>query len=123
MTIPTEHQEQAALVKWFCAQHPTYKRLLFAIPNGAWLAGNAKQRAQQMSKLRREGLHSGVPDLLLAIPRQGYHGLFIEMKRRKGGKLSMQQEAYQALLREQGYLSEVCYGADEAIMLVKGYLV
>lgn len=48
-----------------------------AVPNGATLAGNAKQRAIQMANLKRDGLTVGFPDLIIFGPnRIG----FIEVK-------------------------------------------
>ena len=48
-----------------------------AVPNGATLAGNAKQRAIQMANLKRDGLTPGFPDLIVFGPdRIG----FIEVK-------------------------------------------
>lgn len=34
---------------------------------------------------------AGVPDIFLPAPRGGYAGLFIEMKRRKNGRVSIDQ--------------------------------
>lgn len=120
--IPTEHQEQAAVVKWWDKTYPMDKADLFAVPNGAWLAGNAKQRSQQMSKLKREGLREGVPDLFLMVPNKTHHGLFIEMKRQKGGVLSPIQKRRIAKAHQRGYAAHVCAGADAAIEIIKNYL-
>ena len=64
----------------------------------------------------------GIPDLFLPVARHGYHGLFIEMKRRKNGKLSEEQEKMLGNLREQGFCAWVCKGADSAIEVITGYL-
>ena len=58
-----------------------------AVPNGAVLAGNAKQRAIQMASLKRDGLTPGFPDLVVFGP--GRIG-FIEVKL-EGEKLSEKQ--------------------------------
>ncbi len=103
-----EHQEQAALIQWFQVAYPTIKTRLFAIPNGT-----NKSRAAA-SRHMAEGLRSGVPDLMLPIPRGDYHGLFIELKRSKGGRLSDTQKDWLAFLSGQGYMAVVCHGFDEA---------
>lgn len=121
-SLPTESQEQAAVVSWFDLQHPRLSPHLFAVPNGAWLAGSNRQRAALVNKMKKEGMRSGVPDLILALPRGGYHGLFIEMKRLKGGTISEPQKKYMETLNEHGYLAVVCRGSDSAIGEIKEYL-
>lgn len=120
--IPTEHAEQATLVNWFGRSYPEFKNRLFAIPNGAHLAGGAKQRAQQMSKLKAEGLAPGVPDMLLPVARHGYHGLFIEMKRAKGSSTPKEQKDWKQFLTEQGYKAVICKGHKEAQGVITRYL-
>ena len=76
----SEHDQQAALVKWFNLQYPKLKGCLFAIPNGTHLAGDRAQRGRKMNKLKAEGFKVGVSDLFLCVASNGYHGLFLEMK-------------------------------------------
>jgi hypothetical protein len=52
----------------------------------------------------------------------GYHGLYIEMKRAKGGQLSPPQKEWIDRLRAEGYRVEVCAGADAAMEVITGYL-
>jgi len=114
--IPTESQEQAAFVSWFRLAYPALTDLFFAIPNGA------HKSPAMAAKFKREGLVSGVPDICLAHPKHGLHGLFIEMKRIKGGKVSDSQQKILASLAAQGYSVRVCFGCDEAIEAVRDYL-
>ena len=128
--VPTESQEQATVVQFwasYCHTKGLDARLLFSIPNGAHLAGDAKHRAIQMNRLKREGLRTGVPDLMLAFPKIRrtlqfiFTGLFIEMKR-KGEKARPDQIAYADLLWKQGYNCVICRSADEAIRAIRGYI-
>ena len=64
---------------------------------------------------------AGVPDLCLPIPISPFHGLFIELKTKKG-KVSSNQRKWQNKLRGRGYASEICFGADEAIATLEQYL-
>lgn len=109
--IPSEHQEQAAFVSWFRAQHPGV--LIFAIPNGAFLAGSVGQRAAQINKLKAEGLVKGVPDL--CVPAWA---LFIEFKRQKGGVVSPEQAGIHEQLRAVGYAVIVARGAEDAMQQI-----
>lgn len=72
--------------------------------------------------MKAEGLKSGVPDIFLPVPRGEWHGLFIEMKRTKGGTVSDCQKLWLHDLRKQGYLTEVCRGWEEAARRIKSYL-
>ncbi len=122
---PTEAQEQKAVIDWFAAYAHTVgldARLLFAIPNGSWLAGDARQRAIQMSRLKATGLRVGVPDLFLALPCVWFHGLFVEMKRSVGGRVSDDQRDMALLLESRHYQVVTSKGSDEAIRAIKGYL-
>ena len=59
---------------------------------------------------------------MLAMPSRGYHGLFIEMKREKGGSISQLQNKWHKWLTEEGYAVVVANGFDSARKLIKGYL-
>lgn len=119
--IPTEHQEQVRLFKWLYLMSRRYPflALAFAIPNGSYKSMAAAAR------FKAEGLKSGVPDILLPYPRTNrifpVHGLFIEMKRIKGGVVSPAQKAWHEHLRNHGYRVAVCYGWHEAALAVIDY--
>ena len=49
-------------------------------------------------------------------------GLFIEMKKAKGGQTSDKQDAMMAALDEQGYYTIVCHGWVEAKQAIEAYL-
>jgi hypothetical protein len=110
--VPTEDEEQIKFVTWLTKQ---------GIRHAA--SGNGGSRHYyEAAKLKRMGLSAGYPDLTIPYPAGGYHGLYIELKRQKGGKLSDAQIHWLTFLREQGYWAECCAGADDAIALVKHYL-
>lgn len=113
-----EHGEQAALIVWAdtAARQGGLEplRWLFAIPNGG-------ERSKAVAgRMKAEGVRSGVFDLCLPVARGGYHGLFIEMKRRKnangtgGGTVSDNQKDFKSFIYNQGYAAVVCWGWDQA---------
>lgn len=104
--IPTEHEEQVQLFAW-AAWHPEL-RLMHAIPNGG------KRDVRTGVRLKAEGVKAGVPDILLPVPRGGKHGLYIELKRRKGGRVSPEQAAWMDALAREGYACAVCHGWEAA---------
>ena len=111
-----ESNIQIACVRWFRMQHPKLARLLFAVPNGG--ARNAVTGAI----LKAEGVVPGVADLLLLVPRNGYHGLAIEMKTRTGRQSDSQRE-WQQEVEAQGYCYVVCHSFDDFRNEVDAYIV
>ncbi len=74
-------------------------------------------------KLKASGVKKGFPDIQLCVARQGYHGLFIELKRVKPkGVVSPEQREWIWYLRDAGYEVWVCYGAEEAKNTILEYL-
>lgn len=120
----SEHNQQVTVMNWFERAYPKYYECLFAIPNGAILAGNAQQRAKQMNYLKAEGYKPGVSDLFLMVARGGYHGLFIEMKDQGKTKCSVSKTQWEHInaAREQGYMAEWCAGFDGARELITSYM-
>ena len=118
LPIPTESQEQKWLFEWKFYARRTYPELalLHAIPNGGF------RNKVTAARLKAEGVCPGVPDLCLPVPRGGFYGLYIELKRRKGGKLSDDQAAWIRDLGRQGYCVKVCRGWEEAKDVIIGYL-
>ncbi len=114
----TEHDLQKNVID-YCKLK---KILCFAIPNSQSLSFFDREKAARIvSKMKREGLTPGIPDLFFPIPNQKYHGLFIEMKT-KNGKLSDNQKIWIDLLNKQGYLAIVCYSSSDAIKEIDSYL-
>lgn len=114
----TEDEEQEALFEWAEWQSGRWPELglLFHIPNGGL---RNKVTAARMKLL---GVKPGVPDLFLPVARGDWNGLFIEMKRRKGGRLSPLQVDWIEALGRQGYKTVVCFGAEAAESAIEDYL-
>ena len=116
---PTEDYEQRRLVLWLRTLQTLVRKpkiLFYAVPNGDW------RDIVVAVRLKAQGVSPGVPDLCFPVPRGEHHGLYVEMKRVKGGKVSANQKAWIEDLREQGYRVEVCAGADAAMAAVVDYL-
>ena len=125
-----EFHEQCKFYNW-CVTHQDAEELpdldlIFAVPNGAHLAKG------QGSKLIKEGMRKGVPDMCLPVPRAPFHGLWIEMKRpaikdykgkiiQTAGTSTEFQKKYKLRLDSLGYKVCVCYGKDEAKIAVLEY--
>ena len=118
MTVATEHDEQVSLFQLAAHMSGKYPelRLMHTIPNGGL------RNPVVASKLKAEGVKAGVPDIFLPEARGGYHGLYIEMKRIKGGRLSTEQAQWIADLLGQGYAVYKCEGWVKAKEIIESYL-
>jgi len=115
---PLEAAEQKTLLQWVrynSAAYPELK-LFYHIPN----EGKRSYRAGR--ELKDQGLKAGVPDNCLPVARGGYHSLYIELKRQKGGKISEQQREWIDRLNRAGNKAIVCKGWEEAAEAIVKYL-
>lgn len=69
-----------------------------------------------------KGAKSGVPDLCLPVARGGNHGLYIELKRQRGGRIGEEQVRWINGLLKQGYAAAICKGWQEAADVIIDYL-
>lgn len=97
----SEHMEQVALLRWW---NENINHLIFAIPNGD------KRAISVANRLKEEGVTPGIPDLYCPALN-----LWIEMKKSKGGKLSLEQEDIIRYLETIGHSVIIGYGANDAI--------
>jgi hypothetical protein len=63
----------------------------------------------------------GIPDLMLAVKRRDYGGLYIEMKK-PGNNPNPTQKEVLRYLNDAGYAWDVCWTAEAAIATIKHYL-
>lgn len=110
----SESWEQRELIQYI-KKYP-WGRYVFHICNES-VGGYAWQ-----VRNRQLGVRKGVPDLFLPIPMNGRHGLFVEMKREKGGSLSREQRMWINLLSKVGYQVEVCHGWKQAAETMERYM-
>ena len=118
--IPLERDEQKALFKWAAIETRRDARL--ALLNSSQ---NGIRTTVQNGRLAKEcGMKRGHPDVNLPVPCGGYHGLYIEMKRRNGSRSDLRPEQlwWMSRLNEQGYCAVVAYGWEDAVKIILGYL-
>lgn len=110
-----EEQHQIAYVRWFGLQYPELSPLLHHSPNGG------KRNAREAARFKAMGTRAGFPDLFLAVPSNGSHGLFIELKSDKG-RLTDNQQAYLTILQRQGYAVAVVRTLEDFMKTINEYL-
>lgn len=116
--IPTEYAEQCAifrLAQLHVRQYPVLRFLCGSL-NGVRLT------IGQAVKAKNAGMKRGVPDILLPVVRGTHCGLWIELKRIKGGRILPEQKEWAEFLVDQGYKHVFAYGADEAWTAIVDYL-
>ena len=116
----SEHDEQKALFQWAALDNRPGLSMMFAIPNGG------QRHRAVAAKLKAEGVKRGVPDIFLPVARQGFNGLFIELKKPKdktpAGKPTKEQLEWLSFLSDQGYFAVMCIGWEVARQTIVDYL-
>lgn len=114
--LEDEHQlvvfsflRQAALAGW------SDLALAYHTPNGG---GRSKGEGARMKSL---GVKPGVSDIFLPVPRNGKHGLWIELKAEHGTPSPDQLDWIGAMLA-QGYAAQLAWGWQEAVTAIAGYM-
>ena len=105
-----ERDEQIAVVQFLRVK----KIPFYAVPNGG------SRHMIEAARMKQEGVSSGVPDLVIFLPTKS---LYIEMKRKKGGRVSPTQKQWIETINQYPYAhAVVCHGATEAINTIKEHL-
>lgn len=126
------HQSEDSIhmscVSWFRIAHPELARLLHHSANEGKRTtrivhthAGTRVVCSGGARLKAMGMQTGFPDLFLAVPRRGMHGLFIEMKS-ETGRLEPSQREMLALLSEQGYATAICRSLDDFQHVIDSYL-
>lgn len=113
----SEHDIQIALFDFLALvqyQIPETQFILH-VPNGEY---RTKATA---ARLKRMGVRPGVPDILILVPANGYHGMTIELKK-PGGRLSEHQERWARELITRDYYAITCTDWQTAAAAILEYL-
>lgn len=116
----TEDCHQAALFCWAALpdtkhQYPQFEHLLFAIPNGG------ERNKIVAAKMKATGTKAGVHDIFLSVPRGGFHGLYIELKK-IGGKPKREQLEFMDAARREGFAACIVEGWEAARQAILSYM-
>lgn len=113
----SEDEEQQKVIYWTELMSNAYPdlQMLYHVPNGG------SRNRVEAAKLKRMGVRAGVPDLVLPVPRNGYAGLYIELKVGEN-RPSKNQKNWLEKLALQGYKAVACYGGNEAIEILEQYI-
>ena len=112
--MASEAKIQHDCVMWFDGEFPEYRGLLYH----NFLNPPNKIQGRILKGL---GLRKGIPDLFLALPINGRHGLYIEMKN-ENGTLQPEQVKYRDRLKKVGYSWELCRSLESFKKIITEYL-
>lgn len=105
LSVPTEFQEGLALVAYLRVKD--YKFTHLPLETGS--SPEARRRAIRM---KQQGTSRGTPDYMIIVKDQL---LFVELKRKKGSRVSPEQREWLEALSKTGAHCIIAYGAQDAI--------
>lgn len=131
--VPAEAEECKWLVEWADTKwfgDWRISQVLVHVPNGAYHGADRKSGAVVARKLREQGLQAGVFDYILPVPTtamsalgmQFCPGLWLEMKRTRGGTVSEEQKKFMARMQRLGWQCAIAKGWVEAARIIEAYL-
>jgi hypothetical protein len=115
---PDEWRQQASIFLWADSMLYQYPELWLL--NGS--LNGVRLSMGQAKKAKRCGMKAGYPDIFLPVARKGFYGLYIELKKEKGGVVSKEQRDWLDRLSTQNYFAVVCRGENRAIKVIEDYL-
>lgn len=108
-----EHDIQVELVELIKATAPD---ILFTAT-----VGGVRLSMNQAKRMKAAGYLRGVPDLIFFEPRGAFCGLVIELKAKRGGRVSPDQKNVLTALKTRGWRSEVAHGYEHALNILRDY--
>ena len=121
--VDWEGNEQAVLMRWLLGAKMRGELVgqlydaIYHVPNGG-------QRSKSTgAAMKRQGVKSGVSDLVVMDARGGWHGLYLEFKASPPhtAALAQSQHDWLALAEERGYCAVLAVGLEEAKRLLDEY--
>lgn len=100
-------------VKLFFPNLP--EKLLFAVPNGG------SRHKIEAANMKRQGVKSGVSDVILLIPKKGFASLLLEFKT-QSGQQSDEQKEFQRQAEMCGSKYVIVRSVKDALAAMKDYL-
>lgn len=121
--VDWEGNEQAVLIRWLLGEKMRGERVgqlydvIYHVPNGG-------QRSKSTgAAMKRQGVKSGVSDLVVMDARGGWFGLYMEFKASPPhtAALADSQHDWLALAHSRGYCAVLAVGLEEAKEVLREY--
>jgi hypothetical protein len=117
-----EDSESIAMVEWFARQYPQFAPLLLHAANEGGVRGTDGSHFAKLAKRKKMGVRPGVADYFLALPRLGYHGLWLELKAPEG-RIKPEQRVFLDAMAKQGYAACCAWGWQDAKTALLDYIL
>lgn len=121
--VDWEGQEQTVLIRWLLGEKKRGERVgelydvTYHVPNGG------QRSISTGAAMKRQGVKSGVSDLVTMDARGGWFGLYMEFKASPPhtAPLADSQHDWLALAYERGYCAVLAVGLEEAKAVLREY--
>lgn len=121
--VDWEGQEQAVLIRWLLGEKMREEPVgqlydaIYHVPNGG------QRNKKTASDLKRQGVKSGVSDMVVMDARGGWFGLYLEFKASPPhtAPLADSQHDWLALAEARGYCAVLAVGLEEAKAVLREY--
>ena len=122
--VDREGMEQKALIRWLYGEKmrggataDVYDHT-YHVPNGG------QRNKATAAALKGQGVKAGVSDLVVALARGGYYGLYLEFKATPPdhSALADSQREWLVKVEQQGYCAVLARGLDEAKAVIREYM-
>lgn len=121
--VDWEGQEQAVLIRWLLGENMRGTEVgqlydaIYHPPNGG------QRSKSEAARFKRQGVKSGVSDLVVMDARGGWHGLYLEFKATppRHAPLAESQRDWLALAESRGYCAALARGLEEAKAVLTWY--
>jgi hypothetical protein len=121
--VKPEEIDHINLVNWFDETYPELEPDFHHFANERFLIPKADGSHWQAGrKLKRMNVKKGVADFFLALPMNGNHGLWLELKV-GNNKPSKEQAAFLARKTQRGYVAVAVWGFEAAKEIISFYLL
>jgi hypothetical protein len=117
---PKENPEQVNLNSHCSSRWPDLSKMMWHVVNESGSSGDSRYGGE----LKKRGRKKGVPDWHVMVPSNGYHGLYIELKRSRkkdATPISKDQREFLLLAESLGYQCIVAYGYKAALQAIEDY--
>lgn len=123
---PVDHEgaEQRALMSWLRGEYLRGSDVGQAWPVTYHVPNGGHRHKATAAELKKQGVKSGVSDIVVASARGGWHGLYVEFKATppRHAALQKSQRDWLAEVEAGGYCAVLARGVEEARAVIREYM-